>query len=312
MDQKHHIAAFIILTLVFLALTACEGMTATPSTELEGLLPMATQIGGPCEACVQATLAAAGTQQQLAADHQAAATAEVVRANALATVNSANATLSSAQTQSQNNANIIAAQMAGTAEVVRANAQATLNSAGATQNAAHTQDAIQQTQIADMATTSAGSVLAQQDRDHLAAGTQTAIADHIATQAQSAVATSQWYAGQERQREEERQAPMAFLWTWCPPIFLVVLAGLTLWGLGRWLGLQQANQRIPENPVARLPVAKIETHRHVDRPPYIEREAMHDGYQVTTPDDPVRRWLDEVKDELLRSDKDNEDDDTDN
>ena len=50
-----------------------------------------------------------------------------MRANAQATLNSANATLSAAQTQAQNNANVIAAQIAATAEIVRANAQATLN-----------------------------------------------------------------------------------------------------------------------------------------------------------------------------------------
>ena len=59
-----------------------------------------------------------------------------MRANAQATLNSVNATLSAAQTQEQNNANIIAAQVAATAEIVRANAQATLNSAGSTQSAA--------------------------------------------------------------------------------------------------------------------------------------------------------------------------------
>ena len=57
-----------------------------------------------------------------------------MRANAQATLNSANATLSAAQFQDQNNANVIAAQIAAMAEIVRANAQATLVADGSTQS----------------------------------------------------------------------------------------------------------------------------------------------------------------------------------
>lgn len=137
MRRDLHITAIWILLLVLLTLAACNGVTVTPSTQGEGLL-LATpaQTSTPCEPCAQATLAAALTQGKNETDNQAAATAEIVRANAQATVNSANATLSAAQTQSQNNANVIAAQIAATAEIVRANAQATLNSAGSTQSAA--------------------------------------------------------------------------------------------------------------------------------------------------------------------------------
>ena len=115
-------------------------LTVTPSAlEKEMLLATPALADAPCEACDQATLAAALTQQKNSADNQAAATAEIVRANAQATVNSANATLSAALTQEQNNANFIAAQIAATAEIARANAQATVNSAGSTQIAALTQ-----------------------------------------------------------------------------------------------------------------------------------------------------------------------------
>jgi hypothetical protein len=94
---------------------------------------MSTQIGGAlCAEDSSGSLA----QQKISADNQAAATAEVVRANAQATLSAANATLSAARTQEQNDANVIAAQVAATAQIVRANAQATLNSAGSTQSAA--------------------------------------------------------------------------------------------------------------------------------------------------------------------------------
>jgi cytochrome c-type biogenesis protein CcmH/NrfG len=193
----------------------------------------------------------------------------------------------------------MAAQIAATAEIVRANAQATLISAGSTQSAALTADASRQTQMADLATTGAQSIVNQQYRDELAASTQTAIANVIATQGQVAAATSQWYFDQGRQREEQRQAPITFLWVWCLPVFIVLLAVLVLWGVWRRLRIQQANQRILENPVDQLqaPEAEIIHHPH---------------YQLTKPDDQVAGWLDEVKRKLLSSDGKNEDDSPDN
>jgi len=302
------IAAFLASVLVLL-LAAC-------GTQPEAVMLLFTpvQTGVPCEACAQATLAAAQAQEQYDADNQAAATAEIVRANAQATLNSANATLSAAQTQDQNNAKAIAAQIAATAEIVRANAQATLVAAGSTQSAALTQDAIRQTQMAGLATTGAEAIAIQQNKDELAASTQTAVANNIATQTQAAVATSEWYANQERQREEQRQGPIAFLWMWCFPIFIVLFAGLVLWGIWRWLKIQQANQSIIENPVDRLPAPTIEIipHQHDDALPYLESDVVvNNRYQPTTkPDDQVRRWLDEVKRRLLSRDKEDEADDT--
>lgn len=291
-----------------LFLSGCVTQTKTPSAE-ELLLQQAVQTDASCQACAQATLAAALTQEKNYGDIQAAATAEIMRANAEATLNSANATLSAAQTQDQNSANIIAAQIAATAEIVRAHAQATLNSASSTQSAAQTQDAILQTQMADLATSGAQAVLNQQGRDQLAAGTQTAIANTIATQAQVAAATSQWYIDQSRQRDEQRQGPIAFLWMWCLPMFILLFGGLILWGVWRWLKIQQANQRILEKPVDRLP-AQILYHED-DPEQYIESDVADGSHQPTRPDDQVRGWLDEVKRSLLRDDKKDKNDNAD-
>jgi hypothetical protein len=282
---------------ILLALSACVTQTAPPSASQLMLTP--AQLGAPCQACAQATLSVAMTQQQINADSQAAAAAEVVRANAQATLNSANGTLSAVQTQQQNDANVIVAQIAATAEIVRANAQATLISAGSTQSAALTADAIHQTQMADLATTDAQVVVNQQYKDELAAGTQTAIANLIATQGQVAAATSQSYVDQGRQREEQRQGPITFLWVWGLPVFIVLLAGLVLWGVWRRLRIQQANQRILENPVDQLQAPAVEV-------------IHHPHYQLTKPDDQVAGWLDEVKRKLLSSDRKDEDDNPDN
>jgi len=213
-------------------------------------------------------------------------------------------------TQQQNNANVIAAQIEATAQIVRANAQATLDSAGSTQVAALTQSQynLQVTQAAG--TQAAEAIITQQNKNDLAASTQTAIANNIATQTQVAVATSQWYTDQDRQRKEQRQAPIAFLWMWCLPIFIVLFAVLLLWGFWHWLKIQQANQRILENPVEKLPAltAEVRRHRYDDELPYLDSDVA-DGYQVTKPDDQVEQWLDEVKDKLLSSDEDEKDKD---
>jgi len=301
MCRNLRVAAIYGTVSILLMLSACITLPALPQTPSapEMLLVTPAQTGVPCDACVQATLAVALTQEKINADNQAAAAAEVLRTNAQATLNSANATLSAVQTQQQNDANVIAAQIAATAEIVRANAQATLNSAGATQSAALTQDAIHQTQMVDLATTGAQAVANQQYQDELAAGTQTAVANTIATQA--------------RQSEEQRQGPITFLWVWCLPVFVVLLAGLVLWGVWRRLKIQQANQRILENPVDRLPAPAVEVphHHHGGSLPYFDGDIADDGYQVTKPDDQVEQWLDEVKDKLLDSDEKDKDANTD-
>jgi hypothetical protein len=284
LDRK--IILFFLMAFMFLILTACETVTTTPYPNDPSLLPMATQqISQPCESCAQATLAAARTQEKNAANNQAAGTAEIVRANAQATLNSANTTLSAAQTQDQNNANIIAAQT-------------------------QSQYNLQGTNVAG--TQSVYAMFTQQNKNDLAAGTQTAIANNIATQTQVAVATSQWYTDQTRQREEQRQGPIAFLWMWCLPIFIVLLAGIVLWGFWRWLRIQQANQHILENPADKLPppAVEVENHRHVL--PYLDSDFVENSSQLTTPDDEVHDWLDDVKSTLLENEEKDEDDNSDN
>jgi len=308
-----------ISLLLMLTLSACYTLPETPavagsSYAGEVLLGTPGITLAPCEACAQATLVFALTQAQYISDNQAAGTAEVLRANAQATFNSANATLSVAQTQEQNNANIVAAQIAGTAEIVRANAQATLNSAGATQVAAQTQSQYNLQVTMAVGTQGAEAIITQQNKDDLAASTQTAISNNIATQTQIAAATSQWYTDQARQREEQRQGPIAFLWMWCLPMFIIGLAILVLWGFWRWLRIQQSNQKILETPAGNLPAlsATVPHHHHDNQLPYLDSEIVDSGYQLTKPDDQIDGWLDEVKDKLLRSDEEDKDDNTDN
>jgi hypothetical protein len=305
-------AAIWALILALLTLVAC--VTVPAATPAPGVVII---LGTPVGTSDQAILAAALTQEQYSADNQAVATAEIVRANAQATLNSANATLSAAQTQDQNNANAIAAQIAATAEFNRANAQATLVAAGSTQSAALTQDALRQTQTQyDLQVTqaagtqSAEAMLIQQNKNALAASTQTEVANAIATQTQAAEATSQWYADQARQRAEQRQVPLTFLWMWCLPIFIVLVAGLVVWGFWRWLKIRQANQRILENPVEKL--AAPAHPQQDDSSAYLDGDIIDSHFQLTKPADQVRRWLDDVKRKLLSSDKKDEDDNPDN
>ena len=291
------------LVLMFLTLTACGTQPSTPTPKSpKNALPLGT----PVATSSQSTLAVALTEKQNNADNQAIATAEIVRANAQATLDSANATLRAVQTENQNNANIIAAQIAATDEIVRANAQATLSSAGSTESAALTEDAIKQTQMADQATTAAEAILNQQNKDNLAASTQTAVANNIATQTESAVATTQWYTDQARQREEQRQVPIAFLWMWCLPIFIVLFAGLCLWGFWRWLKIHQKRQRIADELIENLQ-ASVDPGEPQDK--FLEpgSDIVNGRYRLTRPDDQMRGWLDEIKRKLLNRDKDKDD-----
>lgn len=304
-----------ILIFILIPITACDVTEVTPYAITNNILlatpELMTEV---CASCAQATLSVILTQEKSNTDLQAAATAEILRVNAQATLNAAVATLGAAQTQEQNTSNIIAAQIAATAEIVRANAQATLNSAGSTQIAAMTQAQYNLLATDSARTQAVMAMQTQQGKDDLAAGTQTAIANVIATQTQSAASTAQWYADQERQRTSERQGPITFLWIWCLPIFLVVLAGLILWGFRRWLSLQQSNQRIPDEPVVKLPEPDIPVrqHRYDDPQSFIESDVIEGGYQVTTPDHQVHQWLDEVKDELSSSDEKEENNDREN
>jgi hypothetical protein len=308
------IIASTLVTLVLLTLVAC-GAQQEDQFRMNELLATPGITDTPCEACARATLYVVMTQGQSSVDAQAAATADIMRANAQATLNSANATLDAALTQEQYDANVIAAQVAETAAILRANAQATLVAAGSTQSAAQTQDAIQQTQMADLATAGAEAAAIQRNKVEIAASTQTAVANSIATQTQVAVATSQWYADQARQRaEEQRQGSIAFLWMWCLPIFIALLAGLVLWGFWRWLRIEQANQRILEKPVDKFqaPTAEVIPHQQEKLSPYLESDVVDSRFQDTKPDNRVRGWLDEVKRKLRSGNKKVEGDDTDN
>ena len=303
--------AFGMLMLTLFSLAACNGMTVTPSVYTDGMvLASPAQTAIPCEACAQATLAAALTLEKNSANNQAIVDAGIVRLNAQATLDSANSTLSAAQTQEQSNADFIAGQIAATAAIERANAQATLNAAGFTQMAAMTQSQYNLQSTMAAGTQIAQATITQQSKNDLAAATQTTIANTIATQTQSAAATSQWYDDQTRQRDEQRQGPIAFLWMWCLPVFVLLLAGLILWGFWRWLKIQQANQLVLENPAVNIPVlpAEVRRHRRDDDLPYIESDVIDSGYQLTKPDDQVEQWLDEVKDKLLRSEEEDKND----
>lgn len=293
MALKVIIVMFLVIVLLVLTMVSCgtpSRFYATPETVLLMATPELDATPDP------ALLALMLTQSQDNVDVEAAATAEMARALAQAILNSANATLGVAKTQDQSAANQLAAD-----------AQSTLVSAFATQSAAQTQDAIRQTQVSAFATSNAQALLDQQGRDALAAGTQTAVANRIATQTQSAVVTSEWYVNQQRQREEQLQTPITFLWMCCLPIFLALLAGLALWGLWRWLRIQQANQRILENEVLQAPPPR-EIMPPQAAPLYLDDSIIDHHPHLTKPDAQVEQWLDEVKTELENSEEKDKDD----
>lgn len=288
MDHKLSYLIFFLLTWIFpFTLSSCNGMVVTPSPSgQETLLTMSAEMSAPCEECTQATLAAIQIQEKNRAENKSAATAEIERANA-------QATLSAAQNQGENNANIIEAQIAATAEIERANAQATLNSAESTMNAAIAQEQNDLRELQAAGTRSVEAFLIQQKKNELAA-------------TQSAIATQQWYTDQ-RQREEQRQAPIKFLWTFCMPIFAVLFAGLCLWGFWSWLKTQQRHQRFTNQQIEnRQTPEDLVRLQDGSLPP--EREIVDGRYRLTQPNDQMRHWMDEIKRELINHEKDKDDD----
>lgn len=289
---------FLMLLIILLVFVACSTLPGSSSDSVDTpfLLPMATQaLSATPQPDSLATVYAVQTQQQYSADAQAAATAEIMRANAQATLNAVNATLSSAMTQEQNDANIIAAQIEATAAIIRANAQATLYAAASTQYAAQTQDAIYQTQIVALATQNAIATVTQQNNEALAAGTQTAVAEYIATQTRAGIATEQWYTEQENQRNEQWQSYSSiFLWFLCMPIIVLLILFLVLVFFWRWMKIKESQQRLEmqSNPVTTI----------------IEHEPRPNVTPALPPRDNLARWLDEVTRKLLAGKKDDNDD----
>jgi len=313
-----------ILALVALLVWSASKVPAvSPSapTPAETLVPTL-----PCEACAQAALAAALTQEKInlsALQAQATATADILRANTLATSNAAASTQGVALTQEKVNANALQAQAAATAEILRAHTLATSNAVAATQSAAQTQEKLDanvlQAQVAatadmlranTLATSSAAQTEAvlqqfrlqltsgaatQQRIAQMVAGTATAIAGIAALQAQSDVA--------------QRQEPSALLWMWVAPIFILVAVVLSLWGLSRWLA-QRRNGGQPEGPVVKSnpppiimnnpPPVIMSILPPPDELPQPGGEVVPGRYQLTKPDSrQVRGWLEEVKHKLL-------------
>jgi hypothetical protein len=296
--------ALFTVHAVLLTLAACTPLTITPNasdslflSSMESQSSLATPLVTPCDSCPEATLNALLTQEKSYSDAQAAATAAIMQANAQATLNASRATLGAAQTQEQNNANIIAAEVAATAAIVRANAQATLLAANSTQVAAQTQDAIRQTQMVELATAAAQATLNQQTKDNIAASTQTAVANHIATQTQLARSTSEWYADQERQRQEERQQPLTFLWLYCPPIFIIFVSIIFLAFFWRWMRMREA-QRLEDTQADAVVIVQTNP-RPTNRP--IQQ------YPLVKATDHIGRWLDEVRHKLITGKKEHDD-----
>ena len=318
-----------ILALVALLVWSASKVPAvSPSapTPAETLVPTL-----PCEACAQAALAAALTQEKInlsALQAQATATADILRSHTLATSNAAASTQGVALTQEKVNANALQAQAAATAEILRAHTLATSNAVAATQSAAQTQEKLDanvlQAQVAAtagmlranalatsnaaVATQSAAQTEAvlqqfrlqltsgaatQQRIAQMVAGTATAIAGVAALQAQSDVA--------------QRQEASALLWV--APIFILVAVVLSLWGLSRWLAQRRSGGQ-PEAPVAmgnpppmvmnNLPPMIISALPPPDELPQPGGEVVPGRYQLTKPDSrQVRGWLEEVKHKLL-------------
>ncbi len=271
MFRSATVAPLLALLVAWLVLAACE--TVAPLTPVPAVLPAGVETRlppTPCADCAQATAVALLTQEGInasARQAEAAATAEILGAQALATTIAGTSTQGAALAQAEIQANAQRAQAAATADILRADALATANAARATQGSALTQVAeleaqaqarrqataeaatqsavqaqvrLQLTEAA--ATRSAGATGTQQHNNVILAGTGTALARAMAQQTQAAAAIGQRLADQ---REAQQQGPSVWLWTWGLPILVFIAGGVGLWGFWRWLRLK--TRRLPIN-----------------------------------------------------------------
>ncbi len=134
----------LVVVLVWSAISLPAVSSSAPATARH--LPTPAETPGPlssCEACAQATLAAALTQEKInlsALQAQATATADILRAHTLATANAQAATEGVALTQEKVGANALEAQATATADILRAHTLATANAEAATRSAAQAQE----------------------------------------------------------------------------------------------------------------------------------------------------------------------------
>ena len=280
----------VLMSLVCLILAACGKPPAgSPIINNEIILSTPGVTNDPL----------AESREMSSVDSQAVGTAEIMHANALATLNAANATLGAAQTQQINDANLIAAQVAATVLVERANAQATLNSAGSTQSAALTQDAIRQTQAQyDLLTT-----VEQQKKNDIAANTQTAVANLIATQTQSALATSQWYDDQARQRQEQIQGQISYLWKCCLSVIVIFFVFMCLWIFWRWINDLKKRQPVYVKPIEIQEDPQIQEQTQDNFHP-IADNIVNRRYGIKKPGVQISAWMDDIKRKLKKHEKD--------
>ena len=204
------------------------------------------------------------------------------------------------------------AQETATADILQAHNRATFSAATATQSAAQTQAMLAETQgqfnlrlTADSATERAGATATQQRKDESAASTTTAIAGVISTQTQSVIATQQGHADQVRQSEVQQQDNIAFLWAWGPPLFLLAVVAVCGWVFWYW----EIHKRVRPGTSREL-AAPVFADR--DPPlyelPLPKAEVVIDPSPITEPDGEVSGWLEEVKEMLLASEKEDQDD----
>jgi hypothetical protein len=279
--RRFLLLAAILITIGLFVWSANKAPLASPaalSSPTRGPAPAETP-SPPCEACGEATLAAALTQEQIslsALQAQATATADILRSHALATSNAVAATQGAALTQAVVNANAQQAQAAATADILRAHTLATANAEAATQSAAQTQtqlnvdvleaqaaataDRLQADTLATAAAATATqsareteAVLQQSRRLQLTSSAATQNAEAAAAQQKmdrevSGTATAVARAAFHAQSDlTQRPEPSALLWMWLTPLLVIAATVFALWGATRWLAQRRTGvpSRLP-------------------------------------------------------------------
>jgi len=259
----------------------------------------------PCAgACSQTALAVTLTQAKInlsALQAQATATADILRANVLATSNALASTQGVALTEARDYTNALAAtqsvlqaQVAATADALRANVVATAVMA-TTRSVQQTETSLQQFHLqrtSDAATQNASTALAQQRLAQFVSDTATANP-----------------AFQTQARLVQKPEWGALLWMGLTPVMIIVVVVSALWGLARWRGGgQSAVSPMIATPmpvvIDNLPLAMKHNLPQIIPPLPTSSEALPkvapSQTHLANPDSrQVRGWLEEVKLKLL-------------
>jgi hypothetical protein len=90
------------------------------------------------------------------------------------------------------------------------------------------------------------------------------------------------------------------------PVFLVLFAGLCLWGFWLWLKKRRSSKRPAKKPIKKLPVP-LKTNKPQKLIVPSKSDVSNDQRLLVLPDAQLHRWLEEIKRKLMNRNRNDDD-----